>query len=598
MTPADTTPDPIAPIAPTSVGGAPVTAPSAAPWWHTSTVYQVYPRSFQDSDGDGIGDIPGITSRVPYLQRLGVDVVWLSPVYRSPMEDNGYDISDYDDVDPLFGTLADLDDLIAALHERGMRLVMDLVVNHTSSRHDWFQQSRDPHSPLHDWYIWRDGRSGGPTHPDAAPGEWRGDEPNHWAGAFSGPVWTWDEEAGQYYLHLFTPGQPDLNWDNPQVRAEVFAMMRRWLDRGVDGFRMDVINLISKDPSDFFADDTDGGLHRVMFGPHFHDYIQEMRREVFDAYPDRVFLTVGETPGATVEQARLTTDPARRELDMVFQFEHMGLDSTDGQKYHHRALHLPDMKANLARWSLALAGHGWNSLYLSNHDQPRPVSRYGDAEHHRHASATAWAAMLHAHPGTPYVFEGEELGMANFPWSSTDQMDDVEALGYWRDRVVLGGSAPSEVWPSLCAMTRDNARTPMQWDATGTAGFTTGTPWLPVNPDHERVNAADQVGRGGSTFEFFRRMISLRRTLPVLVDGDFRLLEPDDTTLWWVVRSTPDGRVLDAVGNMSSEPIACAIPDGHVVLSNREAPASGVWERAVLAPWEVRWVLHRQGARE
>lgn len=560
------------------------------PWWHTSTVYQVYPRSFQDSDGDGIGDIPGITARVPHLQRLGVDVVWLSPVYCSPMADNGYDISDYDDIDPVFGTLADLDDLVTALHERGIRLVMDLVVNHTSSRHDWFRQSRDPHSPYHDWYIWREARPGGATHPDAAPGQWRGDEPNRWTGAFTGPVWTWDEEVGAYYLHLFTPDQPDLNWENPQVRAEIFAMMRRWLDRGVDGFRMDVINLISKDPAALVSDRAGDALQQTMFGPHFHDHIQEMRREVFDAYPDRVFLTVGETPGADVAQARLTTDPARRELDMVFQFEHMALDSTDGQKYHHRALHLPDMKNNLARWSLGLMGHGWNSLYLSNHDQPRPVSRYGDPEHFPHASATAWAAMVHAHPGTPFVYQGEELGMTNFPWSSPDQMDDVEALGHWRDAVELGGQPPARVWPSLCAMTRDNARTPMQWDDSPQSGFTTGTPWLPVNPNHVRINAADQVGRAGSTFEFFRRMIALRRTLPVLVDGDFQLLEPDDPTLWWV-RRTLRGRVLDAVGNMSSAPIACALPEGHVVLTNQETPVSGVWERAVLAPWEVRWVL-------
>lgn len=557
-------------------------------WWKSSTVYQIYPRSFQDSNGDGIGDIPGITSRVPYLKKLGVDIVWLSPLYRSPMADMGYDIADYQDVDPMFGTLDDLDELITQLHAHDMRLIMDLVVNHTSNRHPWFQEALDPASDKRDWYIWRDPRPGATAH-EVPAGQRRGDEPNDWTAAFNGPSWTWHEASQQYYLHLFAPEQPDLNWDNPQLRQAIFEMMRWWLDRGVDGFRMDVINLISKPEG--FDQPGEGSITSAAFGPHFHEYIQQMHREVFDRYPDRVFFTVGETPGATPHDAILTSDPARRELDMIFQFEHMGLDSADGDKYHIRDLHLPDMKRNLARWSQELAGKGWNSLYLSNHDQPRPLSRYGDEENHRYHSATAWGAMLHAHPGTPFVFEGEEIGMSNYPWSGIDQFKDVETIGQWRQSVTLDGQDPQAVWPAIVKMSRDNARTPMQWDATENAGFTTGEPWLPVNPNYETVNAQAQVDQAGSTFEFYRAMIALRKEYPILVEGDFELVEPDDPSMWWVRRTLGD-QVLDAVANMSSHSIACAVPDGDVILSNRRHDNGDDWEYAALAPWEVRWVIH------
>lgn len=560
-------------------------------WWKTSTVYQVYPRSFMDSNGDGVGDIPGITAQVPYLHRLGVDVVWLSPVYRSPMRDNGYDISDYEAIDPLFGTMADLDALIAALHERGMKLVMDLVVNHTSSDHPWFIESRNPNSPKRDWYVWRSRRTEVTPNEDAAPGQWRGDEPNHWRSAFSGPTWTWDPSSGEYYLHLFTPQQPDLNWENADMRSEVYAMMRRWLERGVDGFRMDVVNLISK-PENLY-DDEPGGLDKAMFGPRFHDYIQEMRREVFDRFPDRVFFTVGETPGASPADAIMTSAPERGELDMVFQFEHMGLDSADGNKFHAKRLHLPDMKENLARWTRELCGRGWNSLYLSNHDQPRPVSRYGNDTQWRHRSATAWSGMLHAHQGTPFVYQGEELGMGNFPWADLSQFNDVETINYWREAVEFGGADPEVEWRGVTLMSRDNARTPMQWSADG--GFTSGTPWLPVNPDCAVVNAKAQVGVEGSTFEFFRQMIALRKELPVLIQGGFELLAGEHPCLWWVRRTMDiDGQsvVLDAVANMSDTALAadqfpCALPQGRVVLSNLdEEPAADHLE-----PWEIRWVL-------
>lgn len=555
------------------------------PWWKTSTVYQVYPRSFQDSNGDGIGDIPGITARVPYLHRLGVDVVWVSPVYRSPMVDNGYDISDYEDIDPLFGTLSDLDELIDTLHEHGMRLVMDLVVNHTSNQHPWFLESRDKNSPKHDWYFWRDRREGITPDTHGDPLRPRGDEPNPWRALFSGPVWQWDEEVGQYYLHFFTPEQPDLNWDNPEVRHAVYAMMRRWIERGVDGFRMDVINMISK-PATLYSDDPEG-IREAEFGPHFHEYLQEMRREVFDKYPDTVFFTVGETAGASPEIASLISDPQRRELDMVFQFEHMMLDATGSDKFTPVPLRLSDMKDNLARWATGMEGRGWNSLYLSNHDQPRPVSRYGDPVHYRHRSATAWSGMLHAHPGTPFVYQGEEIGMGNFPWTSIDQFNDVEILNTWNTRVVERGEDPRAVFDAICYIGRDNARTPMQWDASDGAGFSTVTPWLPVNPDHSTVNVEAQLGVDGSTFEFFRQMIALRKTESVLVEGTFTLVDTGSQPLWWIRRSL-HGRTMDAVANMSGDTVSVDIPSGEVLLSNLPEEE----QRAdVLQPWELRWVV-------
>lgn len=557
--------------------------PAGRDWWKASTVYQVYPRSFMDANGDGIGDIAGITSKVDYLDTLGVDIVWLSPVYQSPMRDNGYDIADYEAVDPMFGTMEDLDALIHALHERGMKLVMDLVVNHTSDQHPWFIESQDPSSPKRDWYIWRSRRTEVEPDEHAEAGQWRGDEPNQWRSAFSGPTWTWHRDSGEYYMHLFAPQQPDLNWENPNVRQAIYAMMRRWLERGVDGFRMDVINLISK-PENLYEDGP-GGLDRAMFGPHFHEYMAEMRREVFDAYPDRQFFTVGEAPGATPEQAVMTSAPERAELDMVFQFEHMGLDSDDGNKFHPAPLNLVHMKENLARWTRELSGRGWNSLYLSNHDQPRPVSRYGNDAAWRHRSATAWSAMLHSHQGTPFVYQGEELGMGNFPWEKLCEFNDLETLNYWRESVELGGGDPSREWDGIVAMSRDNARTPMQWSAEG--GFSAERPWLPMNPVTSTVNAAAQVGVEGSTFEFFRRMIGLRKTMPVLVDGTFELLVPEHESVWWVRRQY-EGVTLHAIANMSDQECVAILPTGDIILGNVDSPAG---DR--LQPWEVRWIIER-----
>jgi oligo-1,6-glucosidase len=561
--------------------------------WRQWVVYQVYPRSFADSSGDGVGDLRGVLAHLDYLRRLGVDVVWLSPVYRSPMADNGYDISDYQDVDPLFGTLADLDELIAELHARGMRLVMDLVVNHTSDEHPWFAESRSSRdNPRRDWYWWRDAR------PGTTPGT-PGAEPTNWESLFSGPVWTWDEHTGQYYLHIFSPKQPDLNWENPEVRQAIYAMMRWWLDRGVDGFRMDVINMISKDTSLPDAVPRPGsrygpGDQYFICGPRNHEFLQEMYREVF-AGRDAHVLTVGEMPGVTIGQAIDFTAPERHELDMVFQFEHVQLDYA-ADKFHPRPLHLPDLKASLAAWQAGLAGRGWNSLYWGNHDQPRAVSRFGDDGVHRVASAKTLATVLHLHQGTPYVYQGEELGMANAPFAAIGDFRDIETLNYYAQAAARGDVDLTALLAAMIKMSRDQARTPVQWDASPNAGFTTGTPWLAVNPDYPEVNAAAEVGRPGSVFEHYRRLIELRHADPVVTDGGFELLLAEHPAIWAFLRHGPDTELLVAA-NFSGDVTAAALPldpdwaDAAVVLTNLPGtePLQAPPELK-LRPWEsVIW---------
>jgi oligo-1,6-glucosidase len=562
--------------------------PAPAPWWTRAVVYQVYPRSFQDSDGDGIGDLGGVLQRLDHLADLGVDVLWLSPIYPSPQADNGYDISDYTGVDPLFGTLAQLDELIAELHRRGMRLVMDLVVNHTSDQHPWFAASRASRaSPKRDWFWWRPPRKG------FAAGE-PGAEPTNWASFFSGPTWTLDETTGEYYLHLFTREQPDLNWENPEVRQAVYAMMRWWLDRGVDGFRMDVINMISKDV------DADGSLRdgppipgttlgdgsaSYLCGPRVHEFLQEMHREVF-AGRDGTLLTVGEMPGVTLEQARLFTDPARAEVDMVFQFEHVDLDH-GATKWDLRPLRVLDLKTSLGRWQTGLADVGWNSLYWDNHDQPRAVSRFGDdSPRYRRDSATCLATLLHLHRGTPYVYQGEELGMANFPFASIEQFRDVESLNY-SAAAIAGGADPAAVLAALRSRSRDNARTPVQWDASPSTGFTTGTPWLAVNPDHVEWNAQAQRDDPHSVLAHYRRLIALRHSDDVVALGDFTMLLPEHEEVYAFTRSRA-GRTLLVVCNLgrTAYPLASLLPEAvgaELVLGN--LPSS---DPAVLAAWEAR----------
>ncbi|MBW3069843.1 alpha-glucosidase [Actinomyces sp. 594] len=518
-----------------------------ANWWRRAVVYQIYPRSFQDTDGDGYGDIPGITSRLDHLDALGVDVVWLSPVYRSPQDDNGYDISDYEDIDPMFGSLADLDALIAGLHERGMRLVMDLVVNHTSDEHPWFSASRSAKdSPKRDWYIWRPARA----FPGLKPGE-PGTEPTNWGSFFSGPAWQWDEGTQEFYLHLFSVKQPDLNWENPQVRHAVYDMMGRWLDRGVDGFRMDVINLISKTYPLADGPRPDGALYGdgaalVANGPRVHEFLHEMNQAVF-APRSRHIITVGETPGVNTTEASRYTDPARGEVDMVFQFEHVGLTDGPGGKFDPQPLDRVALKRNLAGWQAALAPEvdaagrvtgerGWNSNYWDNHDQPRAVSRFGDSDPAwREMSAKTIASILHLHRGTPYVYQGEELGQTNTVFAGIDSYRDLESINYFSERTGVGDD-PAALLAGLAVNSRDNARTPVQWDATAHAGFTTGTPWIDVAPNFREINAAAQVGVPGSVFEHYRALIALRHHDDAVALGTFRLLDADAADSWTLLR--------------------------------------------------------------
>ena len=526
-------------------------------WFRSAVVYQIYPRSFADSDGDGIGDLGGIISKLDYLAELGPDVLWLSPIYPSPQDDAGYDISDYQDVEPVFGTLAQFDELLAGVHARGMKLVMDLVVNHTSDEHPWFVESRSSvDSPKRDWYWWR-----------SSP-------PNEWRSFFSGPVWERDEATGEYYLHLFSRKQPDLNWENPEVRAAIYSMMNWWLDRGVDGFRMDVINMISKDL-------TVAGWDGYIRGPRLHEFLQEMHREVFDGR-DAELLTVGEMPGVTVEEARLFTDPARREVDMVFQFEHMRVDQ-GASKWDHHPLRLTALKEVLGRWQTGLADLGWNSLYWDNHDQPRVVSRFGDDGSHRVAAAKMLGTILHFQRGTPYVYQGEELGMTNAPWATIEDFRDIESINHYRE-AMAAGAAPDDVLLDLRRMSRDNARTPVQWTSGRHAGFTTGEPWLPVNPNHTAINAAAARADPDSVFHHYRRLITLRKALPVISDGDFTMLLARRRARVRLQRSL-GGDTLLVLGNFSGDDVVVSLPgweDAQPVIGG-----AGL----TLAPWEGKAFL-------
>jgi oligo-1,6-glucosidase len=542
-----------------------------APWWTNAVVYQVYPRSFADSDGDGIGDLPGIRSKLGYLAELGVDVIWLSPVYPSPQHDNGYDIRDYQDIDPVFGSLDEFDALVADAHERGIRIVMDLVVNHTSDEHPWFIESRSSvDNPKRDWYWWRSPRE------DGTP-------PNSWRSAFSGPAWTLDETTGQYYLHLFAKQQPDLNWENPEVREAIYAMMRWWLDRGVDGFRMDVINLIAKRLE--LIDGTGDELtDSFSMGPQIHDFLQEMHREVFDQR-EGTFLTVGEMPGVSVPDAVLFTDPERKELDMVFQFEHVSLDQGES-KFDLVPFDLRPLKVSLGRWQTGLGERGWNSLYLNNHDQPRLVSRFGNDREYRYESATLWGLVLHLHRGTPYVYQGEEIGMTNVRFESIDDYRDIESLNHYREAVEDLDLDPGTVLAGVHAKGRDNARTPMHWDASAHAGFTTGTPWLTVNPNFPDVNVEADRASERSVFRFYQRLIALRHENPVVALGEFAMLAPEDPQLYAFTR-TWEGETLVVVANVADTPYQDALPvdvsGAELILGNYPDAAA-----TELRPWEAR----------
>lgn len=560
-------------------------------WWTGAVVYQIYPRSFQDSDGDGVGDLRGVLQRVDHLVELGVDVVWFSPIYRSPQDDNGYDISDYRDVDPIFGTLADLDEVVSALHERGIKVVMDLVVNHTSDEHPWFVESRSSKdNPKRDWYWWRPPREG------MEPGS-PGAESTNWGSYFSGPAWEFDRTTGEYYLHLFSRKQPDLNWENPEVRKAIYDMMRWWLDRGIDGFRMDVINLISKTVGDdgSLADGAGDGLYgdnraHTVNGPRLHEFLHEMHRAVFEGRRESLLL-VGETPGATVEDGRLFTDPAREELDMVFTFEHMHLDHGPGGRFDLRPLDLRALKATMARWQAGLFDAGWNALYWCNHDQPRIVSRFGDDGAYRRESATMLATVLHLHRGTPYVYQGEELGMTDAHFGELTDYRDIESIRYAAEARAHGRLNDEQLVEALAAGSRDNARTPVQWDAGPSAGFTSGEPWIGVNPNHTSVNAEAERADPASVFHHYRRLIQLRHQDRVVRLGDFALVEPEHPHVYAFTRSG-DGPSLFVAGNFSGEAqqvgvVGMDAARAELVLGNYADPPGIEGGTLSLRPWEA-----------
>ncbi len=519
-------------------------------WWQRSVVYQIYPRSFQDSNGDGIGDLVGITKRLPYIAGLGADVIWLSPVYASPNDDNGYDISDYRAIMKEFGTMEDFDRMLETAHSLGLRIVMDLVVNHTSDEHRWFRESKkSKDSPYRDYYIWRDGKDGA--------------EPSNQGSCFGGSAWEYDETTGQYYLHLFSKKQPDLNWDNPKVRDEVFDMMDWWLKKGIDGFRMDVISLISKNQKFPDGKVQVGGYSSfadVATGPHEHEYLQEMNRRVLSKYD---LMTVGECPGVSPEKARQYANLEGTELSMIFQFDHTSVD-VDPKLGRYGAvvpLNLVRLKEAMARWENILEGYAWNSLYWDNHDQPRIVSRWGnDSEEYRALSAKMLAACLHMMKGTPYVFQGEELGMTNYPWTSIDQINDIESRGNSQVLVDRGIITEEERMKVMRANSRDNARTPMQWDASPNAGFTTGHPWLPVNPNYRTINAEAEVMDPDSVFSFYKKLISYRKQSDLVVHGSFTMLEEDNPSLFVYKRELGDQKML-VICNFTDQSVEYSIPE-------------------------------------
>lgn len=537
-------------------------------WWKESVVYQIYPRSFMDSNGDGIGDIKGITSKLDYLKELGIDVIWLSPVYQSPNDDNGYDISDYQAIMQEFGNMEDFDEMLAAAHERGIKIMMDLVVNHTSDEHRWFVESRkSKDNPYRDYYIWRDAKDGR--------------EPNNWGSCFGGSAWQYDETTDMYFLHLFSKKQPDLNWDNKVVRREVFDMMTWWLEKGVDGFRMDVISMISKvpglpdGPKDKDALYGDFGPS-VINGPHVHDYLKEMRKEVLSKFDT---ITVGETSGVTVEEAVKYAADDESELNMVFQFEQNDLDGGEHGKWNLNKIYLPDLKAVLNRWQTYLEGKAWNSLYWSNHDQPRIVSRLGnDTEAYRELSAKMLATCLHMMKGTPYIYQGEELGMTNVPFASMDEFRDIESINAYREYTENGIIAPEDMMKYLNYKSRDNARTPMQWSDEKNGGFTKGTPWIKINPNYTTINAREQMEREDSVFHYYQKLISLRKKEPVIVYGTFALLMPEDEDIFMYTRTYEQEKLL-VICNFSQKERELEIPEewerGTILLGNYKDAAVG-----------------------
>ena len=548
-------------------------------WWKEAVVYQIYPRSFMDSNGDGIGDLNGITEKLEYLKELGIDVIWLSPVYQSPNDDNGYDISDYQAIMEEFGTMEDYDRMLARAHELGIKIMMDLVVNHTSDEHAWFVESRKSvDNPYRDFYIWRKGKDG--------------KEPNNWGSCFSGSAWKYDPQTDMYFLHLFSKKQPDLNWDNPKVRDRVFDMMNWWCVKGIDGFRMDVISLISKPEGlpDGIPGETGYADSGCANGPHVHEYLKEMNRKVLSHYD---LITVGEAAGVTLEEAKKYANADGSELNMVFQFEHIGggpeADNHYGKWDSHK-MPLPVWKKILSRWQTGLEGKAWNSLFLSNHDQPRSVSWFGnDSEQYREISAKMLGTCLHMMQGTPYVYQGEELGMCNAYFDQLEDYRDIESLNAYKELTETCGVSHEEMMGYLKRISRDNARTSMQWDDSANAGFTTGTPWIKVNSNYKTVNAKQQTTDPDSVFSYYKELIRLRHENDIIVYGEYELLEPQNEELFIYTRSWNNEQLM-VLCNFTEKDIVipaavtAQIPaDAQILISNYVGNLE-----SVLRPYEAR----------
>lgn len=534
-------------------------------WWKETVVYQIYPRSFQDSNGDGIGDLKGIVSRLDYLQELGIGAIWLSPVCKSPQDDYGYDISDYQDIDPMFGSLEDMETLILEAKKRDIRIIMDLVLNHTSDEHPWFQEAKKgKDNPYHDYYVWRDGVEG--------------TAPNDLGSTFGGSAWEWVPEIGQYYLHLFSVKQPDLNWENPKVRQEIYNMINWWIDKGVGGFRFDVIDLIGKEPDAKITGN----------GPNLHKYIRELSKETFQNAED--LLTVGETWGATPEIAKLYSNPDGSEFSMVFQFEHISLDEQEGKgKWALKPLDVLELKKVLSKWQTELGGEAWNSLFWNNHDLPRIVSRWGNDGEFRIESAKMLATLLHGMQGTPYIYQGEELGMTNVQYAIEDYRD-IELLNFYKER--MGRGYPeSSVMESIYAKGRDNARTPMQWDTSDNAGFTRGEPWIKVNPNYKHIHAEQSLNNPASIFHYYRKLIQLRKDHEVIVYGDYELIFPENPDVFAYTR-TLNGTTILVVCNFEGDTTELSLQE-HLTKSNQLLISNytGELSESILRPYEARMYL-------
>ncbi len=552
-------------------------------WWKKSVVYQVYPKSFRDSDGDGFGDLNGLTEKLPYLKKLGIDVIWLNPIYQSPQVDNGYDISDYRKIEPTLGTMEDFDRLLLEAHKAGIKIILDLVVNHTSDKHFWFEEAKkSKENPYHDYYIWKD------------------EVPNNWGSSFGGSTWEYVETVGQYYLHLFAKGQPDLNWENPNVRREVYDILKFWLDKGIDGFRMDVITLISKDPAypdgPVIQNKAYGSYYAgCASGPKVHEYLQEMNREVLSKYD---IMTVGEAPHTSAEEAVPYTAADRGELNMVFHFDHMHLDYDENGKYAKTRVNLVDLKQVMTTWQEKMQEcGGWNSLYWSNHDQARAVTRFGnETPKYRVLSAKMLGTVLHMMQGTPYIFEGEELGMTNAFFDKIEDYRDIEALDIFKDFTERKGFSEADTLELLRLKSRDNARTPMQWDDSEKAGFTEGTPWISVNPNHREINAKACLEDENSVFYYYQKLIKLRHEMPIITDGVYELLDADNEQVYTYLRRGKK-ETLVVLANFTEETIMYRLGDewkekeGRLLLSNYETAPETFSGEITLEPYGA-YVYH------